>query len=64
MNTLNIQLSPAEVSLVLELLKPYAELSVSLSNQYKAQLINATKPVRAKKVMEEVKPEDNTNANN
>ena len=64
MNTLNIQLSPAEVSLVLELLKPYAELSVSLSSQYKAQLINAAKPVRAKKVMEEVKPEDNTNANN
>lgn len=64
MNEINIQMTPAQIALMLEMLKPYTELSVNLSNQYKVQLINASKPVRAKKVMEEVKPEDNTNANN
>ena len=64
MNELDIKMTPTQISLILEVLKPYAELSVSLSSQHKAQLINAAKPVRAKKVMEEVKPEDNTNGNN
>lgn len=64
MNELDIKMTPTQISLILEVLKPYTELSVSLSSQYRAQLINAAKPVRAKKVMEEVKPEDNTNANN
>lgn len=61
MNELDIKMTPTQIALILEVLKPYAELSVSLSSQYKAQLINAAKPVRAKKV--ETNPED-TDANN
>ena len=57
MNSLDIQLTPAEINLVLELLKPYAELSVNLSNQYKARLFPAAKPVRAKKVEDNISEE-------
>ena len=37
MNKINIKLTTGQVALVLELLKPYAELSVQLSNQYRMQ---------------------------
>lgn len=38
MNEITIKLSTGQVALVLELLKPYAELSLQLTNQYKMQL--------------------------
>lgn len=38
MNEINIKLTTGQVALVLELLKPYAELSLQLTNQYKMQL--------------------------
>lgn len=62
MNEINIKMNTNQVAIVLELLKPYAELSISLSNQYKAQTLAASMPVRAKKV-EVQNPEDN-NGNN
>lgn len=62
MNEINIKMNTNQVAIVLELLKPYAELSISLSNQYKAQTIAAAMPVKAKK-LSDVKPEDN-NGNN
>ena len=37
MNEITIKLSTGQVALVLELLKPYAELSVQISNQYRMQ---------------------------
>jgi hypothetical protein len=37
MNEITIKLSTGQVALVLELLKPYAELSLQLSNQYRVQ---------------------------
>ena len=37
MNEITIKLSTGQVALVLELLEPYTELSVQLSNQYRMQ---------------------------
>ena len=37
MNEINIKLSVGQVALALELLKPYAELSIQLSNQCRNQ---------------------------
>ena len=62
MNEINIKMNTNQIAIVLELLKPYAELSISLSNQYKAQTLAASMPVRAKKVEKNI-PEDN-NGNN
>lgn len=52
MNEINIKLSTGQVALVLELLKPYAELSLMLSNQFRAQQAQASvpSPVRAEKI--------------
>lgn len=58
MNEINIKMNTNQVAIVLELLKPYAELSISLSNQYKAQTLAASMPVCAKKV-EVQNPEGN-----
>ena len=55
-------MSPAQAALVLELLKPYAELSLSLTAQYKMQSQNQqtnqnptipTKTARAEKIKKE-----------
>lgn len=62
MDGLTIRLTAAQVATMLELLKPYTELSISLTNQYKAQTLAASMPVRAKKVEKNI-PEDN-NGNN
>ena len=62
MDIINIKLSDTQIALILEMLKPYTELSMSLSNQYKQQLLQKSMPVRAKKV-ENQNPEDN-NGNN
>lgn len=62
MNEINVKLTAGQVAIILELLKPYAELSVLLTNQYKAQTLAASMPVRAKKVEKNI-PEDN-NGNN
>lgn len=37
MNEINIKLTPGQVALVLEMLKPYAELSAQLTYQYRVQ---------------------------
>jgi len=58
MNTISVNMTPVQVALVLDLLKPYTELSMSLSNQYKQQLAQSSMPVRAKKVEDQI-PEDN-----
>lgn len=62
MDIINIKLSDTQIALILEMLKPYTELSMSLSNQYKQQLLQKSMPVRAKKE-ENQNPEEN-NANN
>ena len=62
MNEINIKMNTNQIAIVLELLKPYAELSISLTNQYKAQTLAASMPVRAKKVEKNI-PED-SNGNN
>lgn len=54
-------MSPAQAALVLELLKPYAELSLSLTAQYKMQSQNQqtnqnavpSKTARAEKIKKE-----------
>jgi hypothetical protein len=53
MNDMQITLSQSQIALMLELLKPYAELSVSLSRQYKNQLTGAAEIPHAKKIEEE-----------
>lgn len=53
MNDMQITLSQSQIALMLELLKPYAELSVSLSRQYKNQLTGAVEIPHAKKIEEE-----------
>lgn len=55
-------MTPVQVALVLDLLKPYTELSMSLSNQYKQQLTQSSMPVRAKKVEDQI-PEANNGDN-
>lgn len=61
MNEINIKMNTNQVAIVLELLKPYAELSISLSNQYKAQTLAASMPVHAKKVEKNIPEENNGN---
>lgn len=53
MNDMQINLSQSQIALMLELLKPYAELSVSLSRQYKNQLTGAAEIPHARKIEEE-----------
>jgi hypothetical protein len=62
MNEINVKLTAGQVAIILDLLKPYAELSVGLSNQYKAQTIAAAMPVKAKK-LSDINPEDNNGIN-
>lgn len=50
-----------QVAVILSLLKPYTELSMSLTNQYKAQLAASQMPVRAKKVEENIEGVNNAN---
>lgn len=52
MNELTITLSQGQIALMLELLKPYAELSVSLTNQYRQQTAGAVEIPHAKKIEE------------
>lgn len=59
MNEINIKMTAGQVAIVLDLLKPYTELSMSLSNQYKQQLIQNTMPVRAKKADAQLQEESN-----
>lgn len=61
MDGITVKLTAAQVATLLELLKPYAELSISLSNQYKAQTLAASMPVRAKKVEKNILEDDNGN---
>ncbi len=61
MNNLTFNMSPVQAALVLELLKPYAELSLSLTAQYKMQSQNQqtnqnavpSKTARAEKIKKE-----------
>lgn len=50
MNGFTINLSTEQIALILGLLKPYAELSASLTYQYQAQSKNHVQPVKAEKV--------------
>lgn len=51
---MTIELSQNQIALILELLKPYAELSVSLTNQFKAQALGAASEIpHAKKIEEQ-----------
>ena len=50
-----VELSQDQIVTLLELLKPYAELSVSLTNQYKAQASGAAGLPHAKKIDEQEK---------
>ncbi len=61
MDGITVKLTAAQVATLLELLKPYTELSISLTNQYKAQTIAAAMPVRAKKVEKNIPEDDNAN---
>lgn len=59
MNEITLKCTTAQVAVLLDLLRPYAELSISLSQQYKAQasaeasLQPAGRTVRAQKITEE-----------
>ena len=61
MNYIDVKLTTAQVALILDLLKPYAELSISLSNQYKMQTAQPQMPVRAKKVEKNIEGVNNAN---
>ena len=52
MNYIDVKLTTAQVALILDLLKPYAELSISLSAQLRSQSTAAIQkpPVRAQKI--------------
>ena len=50
MNGFIINLSTEQIALILGLLKPYAELSASLTYQFQAQSKNHVQPVKAEKV--------------
>lgn len=50
MNEITVTLSQDQLTLMLKVLQPYAELSVSLSSQYKRQLTGATEIPHAKKI--------------
>lgn len=57
MGGFKFELTAAQVALITDMLKPYVELSMSISNQYRAQAQAAAMPVKAQKV-EENKPEE------
>lgn len=57
MNGFKFELTAAQVALITDMLKPYVELSMSISNQYRAQAAASAMPVKAQKV-EENKPEE------
>ena len=61
MNEINVKMTVDQVAVILSLLKPYTELSMSLTNQYKTQLAAAQMPVRAKKVEENIEGVNNAN---
>lgn len=50
---MTIELSQNQIAVILELLKPYAELSVSLTNQLRSQMTGAANIPHAKKIEEE-----------
>lgn len=60
MNNFKIELTAAQVALITDILKPYVELSVSISNQYRAQAVASAKPVKAEKIIEDM-PEEKQN---
>lgn len=51
MNGITVNLSTEQIALLLGILKPYAELSASLTYQYQAQS-KVQQPVKAQKVSE------------
>lgn len=61
MNEISVKMTAEQIAVILSLLKPYTELSLSLSNQYKAHLAAASMPVRAKKVEENIEGVNNGN---
>ena len=61
MNEISVKMTAEQIAVILSLLKPYTELSLSLSNQYKAQLAAAQMSVRAKKVEENIEGVNNAN---
>lgn len=50
---MTIELSQNQIAVILELLKPYAELSVSLTNQFRANMAGAAEIPHAKKIDEQ-----------
>lgn len=52
MDRINISVTPEQAGILLNLLKPYAELSISLSSQLRSQSTAAVQkpPVRAQKI--------------
>lgn len=52
MNGFKFELTAAQVALITDMLKPYVELSMSISNQYRAQIQATAMPVKAQKVKE------------
>lgn len=50
---MKIELTQGQIALILELLKPYAELSVSLTNQFRANMAGAAEIPHAKKIDEQ-----------
>ena len=61
MDGITVKLTTAQIAILLELLKPYAELSILLTNQYKAQTLAASMPVRAKKAESQIVEDNNGN---
>jgi hypothetical protein len=55
MNELRITMTQNQIALMLEILQPYAELSLSLTNQYKVQMAGAAEIPHAKKLEEQEK---------
>ena len=51
-----VKVTETQIALVLDLLKPYVALSMSISNQYRESAIKAAMPVQAQKA--EDKPEE------
>lgn len=52
---MTIELSQNQIAVILELLKPYTELSVSLTNQFRANMAGAAEIPHAKKIDEQEK---------
>lgn len=65
MDGFNFKLSAAQVALITDMLKPYVELSASISYQYQMQIRASANPVKAEKVetteKTEKQPEDKKN---